>query len=73
MNDKIGKDENMKFSKQNLLNWNGEYIADFSLENSLSCQNTKFQKKERKQWTYTNPNDSKSQLDYILIYTRIIK
>ena len=48
MNAQIGKDENNKFSLHNLLNRNGEYLADFSLKNSLSCLNTKFQKREGK-------------------------
>ena len=46
MNAQVGKDENNKFYLHDLSNRNGEYLADFSLENHLSCLNTKFQKKE---------------------------
>ena len=34
---------------------------------SAACLNAKFQKRERTQWTYTYPNNSKAQLDYIFI------
>ena len=46
MNAQIGKDENDKFCLHNLSNRNCEYLTDFSLKNSLSCLNTKFQKCE---------------------------
>ena len=45
-------------------------MADFSLKNRLACLDTKFpykNKKDRKLWTYTNPNNSKVQVDYIFI------
>ena len=45
MNAQIGKDENNKFCLYNLPNRNGKHQADFSLKNSLSCLNTKFQKR----------------------------
>ena len=44
MNSFIGKDGNNKFCLHNSPNKNGEYQADFSLENRLVCLNTKFQK-----------------------------
>ena len=44
MNAQIGKDERNKFCLHNLSNRNGEYLTDFSLENRLSCLNTKFRK-----------------------------
>ena len=40
----IGKDQNYKFCLHNLPNRNGEYLADFSLENSLSFLNIKLKK-----------------------------
>ena len=44
MNAQIGKDENNKFGLYNQTNRNGKYLINLSLENSLSCLNTKFQK-----------------------------
>ena len=63
MNSKIRKDENHKFGLHNLSNRNGEYLTNLSQENSLSCLNTKFQKKkkrEKKLWSYTYPSGSKA-------------
>ena len=45
MNAQIDKDENYKFCLHNLPNKNGKYLTDFSLKNSLSHQNTKFEKR----------------------------
>ena len=61
-----------KFSLYNSPNVNSEYPAEFSLENRLVCQNTKFRKKKKKrkekyEHTYTYPNNSKAQLDHIFI------
>ena len=41
--------------------------TDFTLENRLTCLNTKFQKRKRKLWTYTYANKTKAQRDYIFI------
>ena len=67
MNAQIGKDNNNKFSFHSLPNRNGEHLAEFSLENGLVCLNTKYQKRKGKMWTYTYPNSTKAQLDYILL------
>ena len=64
MNAQIGKNKNNKFS---LSNRNREHLMDFSLENGLTCLNTKFQKRKWKLWTYTYANNAKAQIDYILI------
>ena len=37
------------------------------LENRLICLNTEFQKRKGKLWTYTFANNTKAQIDYILI------
>ena len=63
----IGKDETNKFCLHNSSNRNREYLTDPLLEIRLSCLNTKFQKREGKLWTYTYPNNTKAQRDYILI------
>ena len=65
MNAEIGKDENNKFCLLNSSNRNGEHLTESSLENRLTCLNTKFQKRKGKLWT--NANNAKAQIDYILI------
>ena len=49
----IVKFENEKFGLDNLPIERANIKTDFSLENSISCLNTKFQKIGTKQWTYT--------------------
>ena len=46
---------------------NGEHLTDFTLENRLTCLNTKFQKREGKLWTYTYANNTKAQIDDVFI------
>ena len=67
MNGQIGKNVNHKYSLHNSSNRNGEHLSDFTIENRLTCLNTKFQKRKRKLWTYTYANNAKAQIDYILI------
>ena len=67
MNVQIYKTENNKFSLYNSSNRNEEHQTDFSLENELTCFNTKFQKKKGKLWTYTYANNAKALVDYILM------
>ena len=62
MNARIGKNVNHKFSLHNSSNRNGEYLTDFTLENRLTCLNTKFQKREGKLWTYMYSNNTKDRL-----------
>ena len=45
MNAQIGKNVNHKFSLLNSSSGNGEHLTDFTLENRLTCLNTKFQKR----------------------------
>ena len=49
MNAQICKNVNHKFSLHNSSNRNGEHLTDFTLENRLTCLNTKFQKRQGKQ------------------------
>ena len=37
------------------------------MKNRLTCINTNYQKREGKLWTFTYANNSKAQIDYILI------
>ena len=61
MNTQIGKNLNNKFSSHNTANRNGEHLRDFTLENRLTCLNTKFQKRNENLWTYTYTNNAKTQ------------
>ena len=67
MNAQIGKNVNHKFSLHNLSNRNGKHLTDFTLENRLTCLNTKFQKRKGKLWTNTYANNTKAQIDYVFI------
>ena len=67
MNAQIGKNVNNKFSWHNSSSRNGEHQTDFTLENRLTCLNTKFQKRKRKLWTHTYANNTKAQIDYVFI------
>ena len=71
MNAQIGKNVNNKFKLHNSSNRNGEHLTDFTLENRLTCLNTKFQKRKGKLWTSTNGNNTKAQIDYILITKKL--
>ena len=46
---------------------NGQHLTDFTIENRLTCLNTKFQKREGKLWTYIYANNTKAQIDYIFV------
>ena len=67
MNAQIGKNINNKFSLHNSSNRNGEHLTDFTLENRLTCLNTTFQKRKGKLRTNTYANNTKAQINYILI------
>ena len=67
MNAKIGKYVNHKFSLHNSSNRNREPLTDFTQENRLTCLNTKFQKRDRKLWTYTSIINTEAQIDYVFI------
>ena len=72
MNTQIDKDENNKFCLHNLLNRNGEHLTEFSLENGLTCLNSKFQKRIGKLWIYTYANNAKRQITSSLIRNKLI-
>ena len=67
MKAQIGKDLNHKFSLHNLSNRNGQHPTDYTLENRLTCLNTRFQKREGKLWTYTYAHNTKPQIDYVFM------
>ena len=61
MNAQMGKNVNNKFSLHNSSNRNGEHLTNFTLENTLTCLKTKFQKRKGKLWTYTYAINAKAQ------------
>ena len=67
MNAQIGKNGNNKYSLHNTSNRNGQHLTDFMIENRLAFLNTNYQKREGKLWTYTYANNTKAQIDYVLI------
>ena len=67
MNAQIGKNGNNKYSLHNTSNRNGQHLTDFMIEHRLACLNTNYQKREGKLWTYTYANNTKAQIDYVLI------
>ena len=67
MNAQIGENGNNKYSLHNTSNRNGQHLTDFMIENRLACLNTNYQKREGKLWTYTYANNTKAQIDYVLI------
>ena len=67
MNVQIGKKRKQKYSLHNASNRNGQHLTDFMIENRLACLNTNYQKTEGKLWTYTYANNTKAQIDYVLI------
>ena len=67
MNAQIRKNGNNKYSLHNTSNRNGQHLTDFMIENRLACLNTNYQKREGKLWTYTYANNTKAQIDYVLI------
>ena len=67
MNAQIGKNGNNKYSLHNTSNRNGQHLTDFMIENRLACLNTNYQKREGKLWTYMYANNTKAQIDYVLI------
>ena len=67
MDAQIGKNGNNKYSLHNTSNRNGQHLTDFMIENRLTCLNTNYQKRKGKLWTYTYANNSKAQIDYVLI------
>ena len=67
INAQIGKNGNNKYSLHNTSNRNGQHLTDFMIENRLACLNTNYQKRKGKLWTYTYANNTKAQIDYVLI------
>ena len=71
MNAQIGKNRNNKYSLHNTSNRNGQHQTDFMIENRLACLNKNYQKREGKLWTYTYANNTKAQIDYVLMNKKL--
>ena len=67
INAQIGKNGHNIYNLHNTSNRNGQHLTDFMIENRLTCLNTNYQKREGKLWTYTYANNTKAQIDYVLI------
>ena len=71
INAKIDNNKCVGNSYHNYTNRNGEYLLDLTIDCGLVNISTKFQKNNKgKLWTFTYPNGTRSQLDYILINTK---
>ena len=66
-NAQLGSDLGHRFSHHQNTNRNGKLLNNFITQNKMVCLNTKYQKRTEKHWTFTYPNGTRSQLDYILI------
>ena len=58
--------ENALFTFDNKTNRNGELLLDLLDEFNLLSSTNHFQKKKSKLWTFTYPNGTRAQLDYII-------
>ena len=67
MNAQLGQNEQHRFTYHNSCNRNGEYLQQFLNEIHLKCLNTRFQKRDGKLWTHTYLNNTKAQLDFLMI------
>ena len=67
MNAQFGGDEQHRHAYHKSCNRNGEYLQQFLIENHLKCLNTCFQKKDGKLWTHKYPNNTKAQIDFLMI------
>ena len=63
----ISKNVNHKFSRHNSSNRNGKHLRDFTLENRLTCLNTKFEKKKENHGLHPRKNNTKTQINDIVI------
>lgn len=66
-NAKLGNTDSFQNSFHAETNRNGEWLKDFLIENKLVCLNTLYQKRTGKKWTFTYPNGTNAQIDFILI------
>ena len=66
LNAKLGRDH-VRYSFHQSTNRNGEHLLDFLQSFNLVASNCHFQKPARKIWTFTYPNKTREQLDYILV------
>ena len=59
--------DNVRYSFHETTNRNGDHLQELMETFNLIAANCHFQKPARKQWTFTYPNGTRAQLDYILV------
>ena len=67
MNAQVSSADSKGFTFGNRINRNGLYLLNTTFECDLIACNTSFQTAKEKLWTFTYPNKSQAQLDYILV------
>ena len=66
-NAKLGRENGFIHSYNQSSNRNDFFLTEIIKENKLVCLNTMVQKEEGKKLTFSYPNNTKTQLDYILV------
>ena len=66
-NAQLGKSDDNRYTYHTTTNRNGTMLQNFLTENKLICLNTKFQKRHNQLYSFTSANNSRSQIDFVLI------
>ena len=66
----FGQYDDFKYSFHETTNRNGIMLKKCLHENKCICLNTQYQKRAGQTWTYTSPNNFKSQIDFIIINSK---
>ena len=66
-NAQLGKSDDNRYTSHTTTNRNGTMLQNFLTENKLICLNTKFQKRHNQLYSFTSANNSRSQIDFVLI------
>ena len=72
-NAKVQEQDVFKRSFNAETNENGNLLLDLTVENEMIPLNSHFLKKASKLWTFTYPNQTRAQIDYILINKKWVK
>ena len=72
-NAQVKEESVFKRSYNKETNRNGNLLLDLAIENEQIPLNSYFLKKNSKLWTFTYPNQSRTQIDYILINKKWVK
>lgn len=66
-NAKLGQETGYLHSFHKCSNRNGLLLHEYIVESRLICLNAKYQKRQGKKWTFSYPNQTRAQLDFILV------